>query len=384
MRDFREDIEGYRIIRQEMEICRKYGIDYRQQKGRRAEVVSRLHPKVLHLRLADIIQETPTTKTLRLVARDSNLPPFQAGQYINLQVEINGIRTSRPYSISSSPRQTAYYDLTVRKIENGFVSAYLFDQAKVGDVFQSSGPAGNFYYNPLFHGNRLVFMAGGSGVTPFMSMIRENTDLGLEREIHLFYGSQTGEELIFHRELSDISARRPNFHYYPVLEKAAQGYRGLSGMISSDLITGTLGDQPVDTYYICGPQAMYDALLPQLQAMNIPARKIRHEMFGNPADITAQPGWPREISKHAEFNVEVEGRNNLKALAGQPLLIALEKAGLVIPSLCRSGECSLCRVQLLSGKVFQPQGVLMRESDKKYGYIHSCKSYPLEDLKIRL
>jgi ferredoxin len=190
--------------------------------------------------------------------------------------------------------------------------------------------------------------------------------------------------LIFHRELSDISARRPSFHYYPVLEKVADGYSGLNGMISSDLIASVLGDNKVDTYYICGPQAMYDAHLPQLQAQNIPARKIRHEMFGNPADITAQPGWPREISKKAEFNIEVEGRKSLQAQAGEPLLIALEKAGLVIPSLCRSGECSLCRVQLLSGKVFQPQGVLLRESDKKYGYIHSCKSYPLENLKIRL
>ncbi|HNX92709.1 MAG TPA: FAD-binding oxidoreductase [Syntrophomonas sp.] len=384
MRDFREDIEGYGEIKQEMEICRKYGINYRAQKSRRADVVSRLHPRILKLRLADIILETPTTKTLRLVAREGNLPPFQAGQYINLQVEINGVRTSRPFSISSSPRQTAYYDITVRKIENGFVSAYLFDDVRVGDEFTSSGPAGNFYYNPLFHGEKLVFLAGGSGVTPFMSMIRENIDLGLDREIHLFYGSQTSEELIFHSEFSDIAARRPNFHYHPVLENVPADYEGLSGMISSDLINRVLGDIKVDTYYICGPQGMYDALLPQLKALNIPARKIRHEMFGNPADITAQPGWPREIRKEAAFTVNVEGRKSFAAQAGEPLLIALEKAGLIVPSLCRSGECSLCRVQLLSGKVFQPQGVLMRESDKKYGYIHSCKSYPLEDLEIRL
>ena len=384
MRDFREDIEGYGEIKQEMEICRKYGINYRAQKSRRADVVSRLHPRILKLRLADIILETPTTKTLRLVAREGNLPPFQAGQYINLQVEINGVRTSRPFSISSSPRQTAYYDVTVRKIENGFVSAYLFDDVRVGDEFTSSGPAGNFYYNPLFHGQKLVFLAGGSGVTPFMSMIREHIDLGLDREIHLFYGSQTSEELIFHSEFSDIAARRPNFHYHPVLENVPADYEGLSGMISSDLINRVLGDIKVDTYYICGLQGMYDALLPQLKALNIPARKIRHEMFGNPADITAQPGWPREIRKEAAFTVNVEGRKSFAAQAGEPLLIALEKAGLIVPSLCRSGECSLCRVQLLSGKVFQPQGVLMRESDKKYGYIHSCKSYPLEDLEIRL
>ena len=137
MRDFRQDIEGYHQIKEEMAICRKYGINYRTQQGRREQVVNRLHPRFLSLKVADILQETSTTKTLRLVARQGSLPPFQAGQYINLQVEIGGIRTGRPYSISSSPRQTAYYDITVRKIENGFVSAYLFDQSS-GDEFISS------------------------------------------------------------------------------------------------------------------------------------------------------------------------------------------------------------------------------------------------------
>ncbi|RPI93371.1 MAG: hypothetical protein EHM32_08080, partial [Spirochaetales bacterium] len=73
-----------------------------------------------------------------------------------------------------------------------------------------------------------------------------------------------------------------------------------------------------------------------------------------------------------------------KAKAGEPVLTALERAGIVVPALCRCGECSMCRMKLLSGKVFQPRGVLLRKSDRDSGYIHSCAAYPLTDLEIML
>jgi ferredoxin-NADP reductase len=160
--DVRSMIEGYERIKQEIAVARKYGTDYYAQRGKWTEAVERLHPRRLQLRVAAIIKETDQASTLRLVADQGQLPPFQAGQYINLTVNIDGIRTGRAYSISSSPAQTAYYDITVRRIANGFVSDYLLDKTAVGDVFESSGPAGHFYYNPLFHGDDLVFLAGAA------------------------------------------------------------------------------------------------------------------------------------------------------------------------------------------------------------------------------
>lgn len=383
MIDYRNDIEGYLELQQEINVCRKYGIDYLARKGQRAEAVKRLHPPRLLLKIAEVINETPSTRTLRFVSRETILPPFQAGQYINLCVDLGGVQTSRPYSISSSPRQTAYYDITIRKIKNGLVSNYLLDRCQPGDLLESSGPAGNFYYNPLFHGKELVYIAGGSGITPFMSMIREVCDLGLDRKIHLFYGSQTVEELIFHAELKERAARHANFCYYPVVENPAASYQGLTGRLNAEIIKQQLNEQGFDTVYLCGPRAMYDNLLPQLQAMGIPQRQIRREMFGGGADIASESSWPQEIDPNTVFTVKVPGRS-IPARAGESLLTAFERAGIKIPCNCRSGECSLCRVQLLSGQVFMQPGALMRSSDPKYGYIHSCKAYPLRDLEIRL
>ncbi|NQU16253.1 MAG: iron-sulfur cluster-binding domain-containing protein, partial [Desulfobacteraceae bacterium] len=130
------------------------------------------------------------------------------------------------------------------------------------------------------------------------------------------------------------------------------------------------------------PQEMYGFCIPELEKLGIPARKIRKEAYGPPARISDYPGWPQEIKEQDPVAIKVKGHKILEGRAGEPLLVTLEKAGLVPPSLCRSGECSLCRVKLLSGKVFQPPGALVRKSDTQFGYIHSCVSYPLEDLEV--
>jgi ferredoxin len=100
--------------------------------------------------------------------------------------------------------------------------------------------------------------------------------------------------------------------------------------------------------------------------------------------VTLEPGWPG-ISSKTEFEVREERSGKVfKARAGEPLMASLERAGLAIPSACRSGECTLCRTRLVSGKVFTPSHVRRRWSDEQAGYIHPCMSYPLEDLHIRL
>ncbi len=133
LKDVLKDIEGYQDIRHDIEILKKYGTDYTSQKGVVERIIEGLHPKRIRIRVSEIWQETKSTKTLRFVAKDGFLPPFQAGQYINIFVDTGGIRTSRAYSISSSPTQLGYYDITIRSVEDGFVSSYFLDEVRVGD-----------------------------------------------------------------------------------------------------------------------------------------------------------------------------------------------------------------------------------------------------------
>ena len=384
MKSYVKDFDRYNEVVKEIEIGRKFGVDYSSHKGKTKEVTDRYHPDAVDLIVSDIFEETADSKTIRLTPKDGYLPPFQAGQYINVFAEVNGIRTSRPYSISSSPRQRAYYDITVARVAGGFFSNYLLDSLVRGMKLKSTAPSGNFYFNPLFHSKKSVFIAGGSGVTPFMSMIREICDSGLDREIILLYGNRNEENIIFHDELLSLSSRNDNFTYIPVLSEAPEDYCGIKGFIDDKCIRENVAHIDDHTYYICGPGAMYEFCLPQIESLNIPAKKIRKEMFSSSDNITREAGWPAEISGEAEFEVAVQGRKTIKAKSGETLLTSLERAGIVVPVSCRSGECSLCRVKLVSGKVFQPRGVRLREADAKFGYVHSCKCYPLENLEIIL
>jgi glycine betaine catabolism B len=382
--DIIKQLDGYEEILREIEISRKYGLDVEVDRGSGAEYIQRLHPSVMDLRVNQVISETVSTKTLRLVSPDGYLPPFQAGQYIALYLDIDGIRTGRPYSISSPPNQTGYYDITVRRMQDGLVSNYLMDRVKAGDMIQTSGPDGRFVYNPLIYDKTLVFVAGGSGITPFMSMIREFAGRGLDREVFLLYGNRSDEDVIFNYELKDLSTWFDNIHYIPVIQNPEGGYKGHTGFITKEIILNEIKDISHKTFMLCGPQALYDFCVPELTKIGVPLKKIRREIYGEPVNLYDSPGWPKSISLYDSFTLNIRGAGAFNALAGESLLSSLEKNGFVRPFVCRSGECSLCRLRVVSGMVYQPPGALVRASDRQFGYVHSCVAYPLSDLEIML
>lgn len=377
-----QEFDGYQEIVEEIAVSQKLGQKFTPEIFSPQQYIDRLHPRRLCLRVNDIIAETPSTKTFRLVSEDQYLPPFQAGQYITLYLEIGHIRTSRPYSISSQPNQRGYYDITVKRVAAGLVSHFLLDRIHRGDTLTSSGPEGHFFFNPLIHQKNMVCIAGGSGITPVMSMIREICARGLDRTVTLFYGNRTTDDVIFHDELTYLSDRFKNIDYIPVIEEPADEYGGACGFMTGALIEEIIGDIDRKSFFVCGPKGLYDFCLPELEGLGIPRRKIRQELYGPPLDICEHPGWPQEIDADAVFTVKVKEGLQLKAKATETLLVSLEKSGLVLPTLCRSGDCSMCRLKILSGKVFQPAGVPVRKSDRQFGYAHACVSYPLEDLEV--
>jgi ferredoxin-NADP reductase len=339
-KDIYKKISGYNEIIQENAVLEKYGFNYEAKKGEVRSMIDALHPQKLNLTVSEINQETASAKSIKLVSENGCLPPFQAGQYINLFVETGGIRTSRPYSIASSPTQIGHYEIMVRKVEDGFVSNYLLDELKPGNKLSSSSPSGNFHYNPLFHGDKLACIAGGSGITPFMSMIRELADKNLGRRLHLFYGSRVEDDVIYRAELDRIAALHRNFTWDLVLSEPAPSFRGRQGFIDAGLIKERLGDLDWN-FFVCGPEAMYNFCLPELARLAIPARKTRVEVMGVPKDITAHPGWPENVKAGNVFKLAIKGKKTIAAPATEPLMISLEREGMVIPALCRSGDCSL-------------------------------------------
>lgn len=375
-------VTRYDEIKQEVINAQKYGADQSAHIGVWWQAVERLHPSSMTLKVSDIIKTSDTAVSLHLVRIDGVLPPFQAGQYIHIVAELDGRRIGRPYSISSAPSQTAYYEITIKRKVDGFISDYLIDRVKVGDILEASGPAGSFVFNPIYHGNQLVFLAGGSGITPFMSMIREVSDGGISRNIHLIYGSRTPDDVPFLAELKDRAARFENFKFSHVVSEPDSDWSGLTGFINAELLKTLDIDISGSMFYLCGPTQMYDFCIPELEKLQIPKRKIRREVVAGINNICNDPAWPSDISPSDIFTLKLNDGRKISARANESLLIAMERAGILQKNLCRAGECSLCRVKLSSGNVFQPSTSLVRQSDRKFGYIHSCASYPLSDLEI--
>jgi ferredoxin-NADP reductase len=369
------------------------GYDYGTELETGRQLVASLHPKRMQLQLVEIIPETPSTKTLRFERKDAPLPPFRAGQYLNVFVDVDGILTSRPYSISSVPG-AATLDLTVKRKPGGFVSPYLLNEFQVGDVLLTTGPKGKFYFEELIDGDQLVFLAGGSGITPFMSIIQDTLSRSTQNPIkmHLIYGSRVPGDVIFAQKLVDLAERHPNFSFTQVISEPPVGYQGHTGFLDSNLIqsrltdpsNGILPDLSQNKYYICGPNVMYAFCLNALQELGIPPHRIKRELYGPPDDVSLEPGWPIEIQMDQIFQVEIAGDKVIQAPAGEPLMNSLERYGVVIPAVCRSGSCSACRLQLVSGKVFHPASARLRQADRQHGFIHACVAYPLEDLTIRI
>ena len=382
--EFKTQLNGYHDVINEIEVLQKYNADYREQRGDLAKIVDRYHPKKIAMHVVGIKEETRSAKTFRLASRNHYLPPFQAGQYISVLVDLEGVKTSRPYSIASSPDQIGYYEITVRRIEDGFVSNYLLDEVKVGDLLDCSAPAGSFFYNPVFHGDDLVFLAGGSGITPFMSMIREVTDRGLDRKVHLIYGNRITDDIIYRKELEERASISPNLTVTFVISEPEESYQGETGFLTASLIQRLANPNESTMFYICGPGVVYQFCRAELEKARIQSHRIRLEVSGQVADITKDPSWPSQLSPKDEVSVCVNGRQTFKVKAGEPLLNSLERHKQIVPSSCRSGECSLCRVKLISGNVLQPPSAKLRKSDRQFNYIHSCAAYPLSNLEIKL
>lgn len=346
--------------------------------------VERLHPKKLMLKLVKIKEETSSAKTFQFALVDGSPIYFRPGQYVNLFVNINGILTSRPYGIASVSGQN-YIELTIRRKLDGFVSTYLLDEAKVGDYFESTAPSGTFYYNPVSDGKDVVFIAGGSGITPFASMLRQMSITHTDVNMHLIYGSRRENDIIYKDELLKIAKNYPNIKVDLIISEPTEQWVGLFGFIDQGMIESIVDSVEEKMFYIVGPSAMHTLCKNALMNLGVQERRIRQEACGQPDGITQSRDWPKIISYNQTFNIlELRTGKTFKAKASEPLLNSMERAGITAPAVCRVGECSACRTRLVSGNVYAPDSIRLRWVDEEYGFIHPCMTYPLEDVVLEL
>jgi ferredoxin-NADP reductase len=356
-------------------------------------LAQQVRPEKLHLVVTEVRDETATARTYRLSpdqqSGTSTLPPFRAGQYLSLKTTVNGTGITRPYSLSSAPYEArgegGFYEITLRRVEDGFLTPYAWDCWQAGTTLVSSGPTGTFYYEPLRDARKIVGLAGGTGITAFRSMARQIAYGDLDAELLLLYGSDV-EDILFYDELQqlerDADGKLRVVHVLSCEPLSLQGCE--QGFISADLMR-KYADVENSSFFACGPQAMYRFLDDELAKLNVSPRRARREPFGQVHDVASCPGYPAQTADQTfKLAVHVGGASHeTSARAAESLLVAMERANLAPPSQCRSGECGFCRSRLESGDVFVvPDGDGRRAADRTYGFVHPCSSFPLSDVEL--
>ncbi|MBR2952925.1 MAG: 2Fe-2S iron-sulfur cluster binding domain-containing protein [Clostridia bacterium] len=342
------------------------------------KVAKSLHPKEQKLVISKIEEHANIAKSYYFKS-ETELAYFKAGQYLTFKLEIGNSVVTRSYSIASSPASAlnGEYQITVKRIADGFVSDYILDNWNVGDEVIAYAPEGNMTYCPLRDAENIVAIAGGSGITPFLSLARA-IDQGDENcTLTLLYGCRTSNEILFKSELDSLSEKNEKINVVYVLSNSDEdGYE--KGFVGADIIKKYA---PEGNYsiFVCGPGGLYKFLETELPKLQIERKYIRFEVFSSGKKIDEEP---------KEFNITVINRGNetvIKASSNETVLCAFERAGIEVPARCHTGECGFCRSKLVSGKVYIPEGEDKRRiADMQFNFIHPCCCYPESDLVIRI
>lgn len=355
------------------------------------ELAKKLHPGRQYMKIDKVTQKAEDTKCFRLVPNTEKgteqCAYFQAGQYLNVFLNIDGMKVNRAYSISSAPKAAldGYYELTIKAVGDGLVSCYILDNWKEGDEVEVSGPSGFFTYSSIRDAKTVIGIAGGSGITPFLSMARNIAEGNEDFNLTLLYGSRKADGILYKEEFDELSAKCGKIKIIHVLsDEDAEGYE--HGFINAELIKKYAPDGEVYSVFMCGPQAMYSFVDKELETMKLERKYIRHELFGEIHDPSKQSDYPGCDAEKIKISVKI--RDSISEVSGScndSVLQILEKNGIAVPTRCRSGECGFCHSLLKSGKVYVPKSVDGRRlADFKFGYIHPCVTFPLSDLEIEV
>jgi ferredoxin-NADP reductase len=355
-------------------------------------VAEALHPVVQRLVVSEIQEHGKNAKSYVMKAAPGTetkaLAYFRAGQYLSIKLRIGESVLSRPYSIRSAPTEAlrGSYTITIKRMDDGFASNFILDSWQVGTAIEASAPLGEFVYEPIRDASHIIGLAGGSGITPFLSMARAIADGPENASLTLLYGSRKHDDILLRNELDVIAGSCSKVKVVHILsdDPGAKGYE--HGFITADVIRKYA---PSDDFsiFICGPPVMYEFLEKEIASLGLPKRRVRYELFGDCKNPEKGREYPRDAAgKTFKLRVDIHGHKVIvPARSGESLLVAMERAGIAVPSLCRSGVCGFWRSRLVSGNFYIPgDRDYRRMADVEYGYIHPCCTFATSDIHIRV
>jgi ring-1,2-phenylacetyl-CoA epoxidase subunit PaaE len=342
------------------------------------------------LKIKEIIRETEDAITIVFDNAGEKIE-YKAGQYVTLIMEIDGQEVRRSYSLSSSPETDEDLAVTVKKVEGGNVSRYVNHQLKPGDRIRLMQPLGKFTTD--FHSENkrtLLLFAGGSGITPLISIIK--TLLAVEKGSNaiLIYQNRNLQSIIFKNFIDTLSMKYPDrFKIIHVLSKPEKSWKGRSGRITADMVESIIKETGFNSQnaevFFCGPAGMMETAELVMEELGLDRTRFHKESF------VATPSKKEETENEEEIqddsssvHIFVEGQEHVVTVKRDEFILetALDN-DVDIPFSCQSGLCTTCRGKLISGKVRMEDPDGLSEDEIAQGYVLTCVSHP-DSKEIRI
>lgn len=346
-------------------------------------------PHYYDLRVKEIVQETRDAITIVFEQPSGAKVNYKSGQFLTLITPINGKEVRRAYSLCSSPFVDEDLAVTVKRVDQGLMSNWLPDNLSKGSVVRVMEPMGQFT-STYDAGNKrhVIMFAGGSGITPMMSIIKSLLAREPDSICSLIYCNRDEHSIIFRQALEDLQTKdEGRLHVIHILDNAPMNWQGYSGLLNHDMLTRLFERIPswgVDktTYLMCGPEGMMKNVESLLRVRNIPSDKIFKESFvQGTIDRDKKAEEAPVAAAHArEVTLRYDGQEfKVMVPPHKAILETALDAGIDLPYSCQSGLCTACRGKCLSGKVKLDEEDGLSKSERDQGYVLTCVGHPLTD-----
>jgi glycine betaine catabolism B len=334
-----------------------------------------------------IKSETHDVKSFYFKPLKPRLFKFLPGQFLTLELEINGEAINRCYTISSTPTRPHTISITVKRQPNGVVSNWLHDNMQLSKQISVLAPAGEFTCTN-HQTSKYLFLSGGSGITPLMSMSRSFYDLAENTDIAFVHCARTPTDIIFRHELA-LMAEQALFNTTFICEKADADWQSPTGYLTIDILKQSVPDFLQREVFTCGPGPYMAAVRELLKKAGFNMVQYHEESFNfaelansEPATSVA-PALSTGLNTGLKFNVSfTKSGTQVSCAPNQFVLDAGIAAGMRLPSSCRKGLCGTCKSKLISGKVDMKHGGGIRQREIDQGMFLPCCSKPLSDLVV--
>ncbi len=329
----------------------------------------------------DVHDETHDVKSFTFVSPGRKQFEFSAGQYFKFELGLDNEDDGRCYSVSSSPLRRNAITITVKRVPGGKVSNWLHDNLTPNTAVCASGPLGRFVRPAA---KKFLFLSGGSGITPLMSMARELADTAESTDVIFLHAGRSPKDLIFREEIANIARRVKGFRILMLPEDITteRCWPGISGRISKEFLSLAAPDIADRVVMCCGPAPFMAAARKISLELGVSESDYHEESF-DAAVIEEAPAPASQAVEAKSFSVQFSKQGkSVEVRADQTVLSCAKKSGVRIPSSCASGICGTCKSKLVSGIVDMKHDGGIRQREIDAGFFLPCCSKPLSDLVI--